>query len=80
MTDLCDGELAYMTPHGAGKGFCILTLHAHETLTVTIGSRVDTDMLDKAYFTLYGVSDVVDPAPEGEGYQTIYLFKVQNDA
>lgn len=80
MTDLCDGELAYMTPHGAGKGFCILTLHAHETLTVTVGSRVDTDMLDKAYFTLYGVSDVADPAPEGEGYQTIYLFKVQSDA
>ena len=78
-TDLCDGEITYISPHGAGKSFYILNLPANETMTVTIGSRVDTDMLDKAYFTLFGVSDVVDPAPEGEGYQINYLFKVQDD-
>lgn len=76
-SDLCDGEIAYISPHGAGKSFYILNLPANDTMTVTIGSRVNTDMLDKAYFTLFGVSDVVDPAPEGAGHNTNYLFKVQ---
>ena len=78
-TDICDGEMAYISPHGAGKSFYILTLHAGETLTVTVGSRVNTDILDKAYFVLNGVSDVADPAPEGKGYQTVYLFKVTDN-
>lgn len=71
--------MAYISPHGVGKSFYIQTLHAGETLTVTVGSRVNTDILDKAYFVLNGVSDVADPAPEGKGYQTVYLFKVTDN-
>lgn len=78
-TACCDAEIAYLSPHGKGKSFYIPTLSAHETITVTVGIRCNADMLDKAYLTIDGINDIIDPLYDGDGNYTTYLFKVQDD-
>ncbi len=75
--DAVSGEIDYLTPHGIGKSFYTSTLHANETMTVTVGYICNVDALDKAYFTLYDVDSVAEPAYEGGDTYVRYLFKVQ---
>lgn len=77
--DAVSGEIDYLTPHGIGKSFYIPALPASETITVTVGFLCNADMIDKAYFTLYNVDSVANPAYEGDSNYVSYLFKVQND-
>ena len=79
-TECCDTEITYLSPHGEGKSFYIPTLRAKEKLIVTVGILCNADMLDRAYLTINGISSIVEPAHEGTGDYTTYLFKVQNDA
>ena len=78
-TDCCDTEIVYLSPHGEGKSFYIPTLPARETMTVTVGIRCNADMLDKAYLTIDGINDIIDPLYDGNGNYTTYLFKVLDD-
>lgn len=78
-TDCCDTEIVYLSPHGEGKSFYIPTLPANETMTVTVGIRCNADMLDKAYLTIDGINDIIDPLYDGDGNYTTYLFKVLDD-
>ena len=78
-TACCDTEIAYLSPHGEGKSFYIPTLPANETMNVTVGIRCNADMLDKAYLTIDGINDIIDPLHDGDGNYTTYLFKVLDD-
>lgn len=78
-TACCDTEIVYLSPHGEGKSFYIPTLPARETMTVTVGIRCNADMLDKAYLTIDGINDIIDPLYDGDGNYTTYLFKVLDD-
>ncbi|MBQ1475062.1 MAG: hypothetical protein IIZ32_07145, partial [Ruminococcus sp.] len=78
-TACCDTEIAYLSPHGEGKSFYIPTLPANETMNVTVGIRCNADMLDKAYLTIDGINDIIDPLYDGDGNYTTYLFKVLDD-
>ncbi|MBQ4239215.1 MAG: hypothetical protein II698_07895 [Ruminococcus sp.] len=78
-TACCDTEIVYLSPHGEGKSFYIPTLPANETMNVTVGIRCNADMLDKAYLTIDGINDIIDPLHDGDGNYTTYLFKVLDD-
>ena len=78
-TPCCDTELTYLSPHGEGKSYYILTLPANETMTVTVGVRCNADMLEKSYLSINDISEIVDPVYEGNGDYTTYLFKVTDD-
>lgn len=79
----CDSEPFYVSnPIDNIHSYYCVELKAYETKTVTIGYRCCTDMLDKAYLTIYDATSasIVDPAPEGyESRDEIpnYLIKVQ---
>lgn len=77
--DYCDGEITYLSPHGIGKSFYIPTLKANETMTVTVGFRCCSDVLDKAYFTMYNLYNVIEPQYNGDINYGNYIFKVQQD-
>ena len=48
-------------------------------MNVTVGIRCNADMLDKAYLTIDGINDIIDPLHDGDGNYTTYLFKVLDD-
>ena len=73
-------EVVYFSHHGEGKGFLTTGTEIDDSMTVTIGFLCSTDILDKAYLTLYDLNAVVEPAYQGGNNYAYYIFKVQNDA
>ncbi len=73
-------EVVYFSHHGEGKGFLTAGTELNDSLTVTIGFLCSTDMLDKAYLTLYDLNAVEKPAYHGGNSYAYYVFKVRDDA